>query len=53
MERTQRVILGCAAAEVLSTAVAWWLNWSPLGIGLVLAVGVGVSIVLVMHQRRA
>jgi hypothetical protein len=33
--------------------VAWWLKWSPLGIGIVVAAGVAVSIVIVLLQRRS
>lgn len=52
LEQKQRIIVACAAADGLALAVAWWLDWSPLGIGLVVAAGVGVSIVIVMLQRR-
>jgi hypothetical protein len=52
LEQKQRVIVACAAGEGLALVVAWWLKWSPLGIGLVVAAGMAVSVAIVMLQRR-
>ena len=51
-EQTQRAIVACAAVEGLALVAAWWLNWSPVGIGIVFAAGFAVSVVIVMLQRR-
>ena len=52
LEQKQRVIVACAAGEGLALVVAWWLKWSPLGIGIVVAAGMAVSVVIVTLQRR-
>jgi hypothetical protein len=52
LEQKQRVIVACAAGEGLALVAAWWLKWSPLGIGLVVAAGMAVSVVIVTLQRR-
>lgn len=52
MTTLQKLIAGCAALEGIAMLVAWRLDWSPLGIGLVLVSGFAVTAVMVTAQRR-